>query len=193
MLLKPTLHLGRLRRVFDYHQSDLPVTPVRMDLAGKAGGDTLSVLPESQAAALCRLQLPESAVHILAAAPLSFSAWTSARLSSACRERALSAAEQQGIAAGTAVWQTLSLWLHRRPDHHLLEVWEDYVGALGWVMSATELLGLQAVTHRRCQAILTATCGCVGIRRFQPHDHPLLHRLNRAFCIPAGAHVFSGE
>lgn len=172
--------LSRLRRVFDYHRcAGEPV--------GRSDGqptDPLDAFAGPLADELRRLQLPPSAVHILAAAPLASTAWTAAGLSPAARQRPLAAGMLPGITVGSAVWQTLSVWLERRPDHHLLQIWEDYVGALSWVMSVENLTALQTITGRRCRAILRAASGCVGISRFRPADHPLLRRLDRAFCFP---------
>ena len=178
----PPAELSRLRRVFDYHCS--AGEPISRPGDGKPN-DLLDAFGGRLADELRRLQLPNSAVHILAAAPLASTAWTAAGMSLEARQRTLAAGTLPGIMTGSAVWRTLSLWLEGRPDHHLLQIWEDYVGALGWVVSVESLKELQTITGRRCRAIFRVASGCVGISRFRPADHPLLRRLDRAFCFSA--------
>ncbi|MCR9197871.1 MAG: hypothetical protein NXI04_04470 [Planctomycetaceae bacterium] len=174
--------LSQLGQVFDYHITD-GETLTRQCCAQSHG--PLDGFEGTLAAELQQLRLPPFALLVLAAAPPACAAWTIADLSVVRRQRALSAGALQGITVGSAVWDTLSLWLERRPDHYLLQVWEDYVGALSWVMSLESLRELQTITGRRCRAVMSAASGCVGIRRFRPANHPLLQRLDRAFCLPA--------
>lgn len=181
--------MRRLHGVFDYHTTALPHRTDEHRGDQIAAGDPLQAFGPDLAARLKPLRLPEPAIHILAAAPIAFAAWASWQLAPGRRRMALPVIQREGRGMRLAecplcpVWQTLALWLERRPDDHLLQVWEDYIGALSWVLRRETLQALEQTTRRRCRAVLSATSGCVAGPRFLAGEHPILRRIGGAFAV----------
>lgn len=181
LLSEDPRHVARLERVFEYH-----ATEKCGDIADVVPGVTRKQTANASfdgrlEREIRELNLPEAALHVLVAAPLAYTAWADSNLSSSRRQLALQAIQLQGVRQSSSLWDTLFLWLDRRPDNHLMQVWGDYIGALSWVLSASAFVDLREMTRRRCRAVLRATTGCVGTGRFLTGDHPVLKRIDHVF------------
>ena len=133
---------------------------------------------------LAAMKIPEAAVQILALAPLAYAAWTNGTPSAAKRELALKAAHLKGIATDSISYQLLEDWLCHRPDPTLITVWQDYLGALKWILSEESLNSLQQTTMERTRAVLRATSSCFGIGEFADNHQLVLSKIKSAFSQP---------
>ncbi len=115
-------------------------------------------------------------------APLVEVAWSDGRIDDAERRAVLSAAEANGISAGSPGYTLLENWLNQRPDGRLLEVWETFIVGLCAELNATERDALKDQVIGRARSVAEAAGGFLGLgKKISPEEEVVLGVLSKAF------------
>jgi hypothetical protein len=114
--------------------------------------------------------------------PLVAVAWADGTVERKEREAVLRAADEKGIAAGTAAHGLLEAWLSKKPDSKLVRAWEEYIAAIVSTLSAEETKSLKADILDRARQVASAAGGFLGIGpRISAAEQDVLDKLERAF------------
>lgn len=102
--------------------------------------------------------------------PLVRLAWADTRISQNEFAALLKAAEEEGIAYGTASYRLLSRWLDERPSEQMIQAWTAYAQALSRELDPQSLDQLRQATIERAKRIAQASGGFLGLGEKTSHD-----------------------
>jgi hypothetical protein len=105
---------------------------------------------------------PESMASV-ALIPLVAVAWADNKMEDNEKEAILKAANEAGVAEGSASFQSIAAWLDNRPDASLTEAWKDYMTALNESIDPVAFNQLKALVMRRAENVAEAAGGFLGL------------------------------
>jgi len=112
---------------------------------------------------LDKLDLGPETLAALSLVPLIAVAWADGKMDAKERQAVLAAAEQKGIQADHPGHPLLEGWLQRPPGRQLLQIWKDYVAALGETLSESARSALKHDLLGRARAVAEAAGGMLGL------------------------------
>jgi hypothetical protein len=118
----------------------------------------------------------------LSLVPLVEVAWADGKLDAKERRAVLSAAEANGVSAGSPSYQLLESWLAQRPQARLLEAWGEYMVGVCGQLGEGEREALKSEILGRARSVAEAAGGILGlINRVSAEEEALLAELEKAF------------
>lgn len=146
-------------------------------LASISGIDSDDVLDK-----LCGLGIEADTWAAVSIAPLIEVAWADGKIEDTERRAVLSAAEANGIAAGSPSYSLLENWLSHRPDGRLLEIWGTFIVSLCAELNAGEREALKGQIIGRARSIAEAAGGFLGLgNKISAEEEVVLAQLAKAF------------
>jgi hypothetical protein len=152
------------------------------DLVAVALGVDRSAVPDE----LTGVELAPESVAAFAMVPLIAVAWADGRIDEKERTAILAAAEEAGIASGSAPYELFTGWLERQPPSPLLDAWKAYVAALCGGLSSEARLELQRHVSGRARRVAEASGGLLGFGgKVSEREEQALREIEEAFRQPA--------
>jgi len=130
---------------------------------------------------LAALGLDGESVAALGLVPLVEVAWADRSLHDEERQAVLRAAEESGVAAGSAAHELLESWLEKRPGRELLAAWKGYVEALAAELGPEERQTLRQELLGRARAVAESAGGFLGMGKVSDAERAVLADLESAF------------
>ncbi len=142
------------------------------------------VVPNADEALLDRLlemDLGPETILALILVPLVAVAWADGRIDPRERAALLKAAEERGVAPGSAARRLLEGWLIRRPESHLLEAWTRYVRAIWGSLGEAERRAVHSRMIELARGVAEAAGGFLGLgSKVSPAERAVLEEMERA-------------
>lgn len=123
---------------------------------------------------------PETLVAV-SLVPLVEVAWADGEIQNKERAAILRAAEERGVALGTATHDLLESWLLTKPQPELFEVWQRYVGEITASLAEATRGELKTAALGRARAVAEAAGGLLGVGSISAAEKAMLAKLERAF------------
>jgi hypothetical protein len=152
------------------------------DLVAVALGVDRSAVPDE----LTGIELAPESVTAFAMVPLIAVAWADGRIDKKERTAILAAAQEAGIASGSASHQLFTRWIEQPPPNQLLDAWRGYVAALCGGLSSETRLELQRHVSGRARRVAEASGGLLGFGgKVSDREEQALREIEEAFRQPA--------
>jgi hypothetical protein len=146
-------------------------------LAEISGIDDEAVLTK-----LAALNIESDTWAAVSLVPLVEVAWADGKIDEQERRAVLSAAEANGISAGSPSHELLESWLARRPDARLLGVWAEYIVGLCANLSSGEKAAVREKIIGRAREVAKAAGGFLGLgAKISSEEEVILSKLEEAF------------
>lgn len=113
--------------------------------------------------------------------PLIEVAWADGKMDPEERKAILSAADEKGIASGSASHGLLEEWLHNKPDSSMRSAWKAYVAALVEALEPAAAAELKVDVMGRARGVAQAAGGILGLGAISPSEQKALSDLESAF------------
>jgi len=113
--------------------------------------------------------------------PIVAVAWADGDLKAKEKQAVLDAAADVIAARDNPAAELLERWLSRKPEKKLLELWAEYVRALGSALPPDDMAKLKSNVLNRARAVANAAGGFLGIGRISDEEQRLLQQLEKAF------------
>lgn len=114
--------------------------------------------------------------------PLIQVAWADGKMQKAEREAILNAAEQSGIAKGSAALEVLESWLDEAPSDELYATWKEYAGSLKETLDPAQVTNLKNRILGRAREVAEAAGGFLGFgNKVSDEEAAVLEELAAAF------------
>lgn len=123
---------------------------------------------------------PETLVAV-SLVPLVEVAWADGEIQDKERAAILRAAEERGVALGTATHDLLESWLLTKPQAELFEVWQRYVGEIMASLAEKAREQLKNAALGRARAVAEAAGGFLGVGAISAAEKSMLEKLEWAF------------
>ncbi len=131
---------------------------------------------------LVALGLDGETVAALGLVPLIEVAWADGRMDDAEHKAVLAAARERGVDDASPAGLLLDGWLSTPPPPRLLEVWTQYVQALGENLEVAERHTLRDEVIGRARAVAEAAGGFLGLgSKISQAERDMIARLEAAF------------
>jgi hypothetical protein len=108
-------------------------------------------------------------------------AWADGEVQPEERHAVLKAAEQNGVARGSAAYELIGHWLAQKPDPKLLATWNLYVRSLCAVLPESTRQKLKGDLLGHAETVARAAGGILGLGRVSADEKVALARLESAF------------
>ncbi len=170
-----------LEDAFFHQENEQLLRRLRNKVARRELADASGISDDAVLADLVELGVDAVSVSALSLVPLVAVAWADREMDERERAAILEAAEQSGIAAGTAAHEALSTWLSKRPPAALFASWQHY--------AKTSMAGIDAAARKRvcddvCQrarAVAKAAGGILGIATVSQAEEDTLSEIKKTF------------
>mgnify|MGYP001826625740 CR=1 FL=1 len=130
--------------------------------------------------ALMDLDVEPGAMAALSIVPLVAVAWADGEIHNTDRDAIIRAAEEGGIAAGTANHDLLENWLKTKPGPELLATWKEYAHAIEERLDSVVGNELKGRLMTRTTAIAKAAGGFLGLGSISKAEQAVLDELEHA-------------
>lgn len=131
---------------------------------------------------LADLGVTPSVALALSLVPLVTVAWADHKMDDRERSAILKAANEQGLAQGTAAYDLLLSWLNQKPEESLFNAWALYVKGLRTSLNSDTFATLEAQIIERARSIAAATGGFLGLgSKVSDVEQKELDRLTQVF------------
>ena len=131
---------------------------------------------------LCALGIEADTWAALSIAPLVEVAWADGKIEDAERRAVLSAAEANGVGAGSRSFTLLENWLKQRPDGRLLETWREFTVGLCSKLNPSERVALKTQVIDRARIVAESAGGFLGLgNKVSAEEEVILAELAKAF------------
>lgn len=172
-----------LDQIFAYHldQSLAVLTPsdypmVRHQVLRDSGIRNPELIDE-----LSSTGISIAAIYVLTLAPIVHFAWSDESITSIKRKKIMQAVHRRGIAKNSTGWLLLESWLRRQPDCSLFRIWQDYAGALKWIMSVNSYKSLNSILVSQVEALISVTANGFGLLGASTRQTTTLVQIKEAF------------
>lgn len=170
-----------------FHQLDQKLLDkFRTKLANKESREALKsssgIADEELLDTLVTMNISAESLASLSIVPLVAVAWADGKMEPGEREAVLKAAEDRGMASGSAGYHMVEVWLSSKPAHELFEVWQAYVGALKETMEPAAYEKLKSEVLAQAHGVAHSAGGILGLaNRVSPIEKAKLKELEESF------------
>jgi hypothetical protein len=130
---------------------------------------------------LVELGLDAASWAALSLVPLVEVAWAHGAIEPRARKAILTAAAEEGIAAGSASGTLLESWLDARPPGALFAAWGEYATGIASQLARSERAALRREIVERARKVAHAAGGMLGLARIPDAEKQVIAALEKPF------------
>jgi hypothetical protein len=113
--------------------------------------------------------------------PLVEVAWADGRMDASEKHAVLRGAESSGITPGSPSFGLLRLWLDRRPDQGVMDLWRAYIEAVCGALSVEARMRLRDAILGCARDVAAAAGGVLGVGAISQAEERVLSELESSF------------